>query len=229
VAKTKSTVAPKKVMQHKKRRNGEMKKLVLCLSILALMALPAMATDNWPSVPTDGSNVGIDVQAYVDGSASYQAGCVDQQSCEFGIKDVCDVSSAGKITNFNCQASVPATETKTEICLVPPKMTVDCKPVDSDCGLKLTQSKWDTSCTVTQTCSVFKEDVDSKYAVGSANMNSLGGVAICSVPTGVNGSASVSNSHTIDQSATTGSLCSPCYANASYFGTQTLNVQAVKP
>jgi hypothetical protein len=183
---------------------------------LSLLAVPAMATDFG-----DG-NVGIDVQAYVDGTASYQAGCVDQQSCEIGIRDVCDVSTSGKVTSFDCAAHVPDSSS----------ISFRFDPVDGNqtsCGLDLKQNKWDTSLTTTKTLSLFNDKVDATYAVGMADMNSLGGVALCSTPDcTVTGSATVANSHQIEQSSHAVNCNPGCYATTSYCGSQSLNITAVK-
>jgi len=190
-----------------------MKKVVLCLALVALMVMPVMAQVNSVNlVPT----VGIDVQGYVDGTAEYQAGCVKQESCEVGIKEVCDVAATANYTAFNCAANVPSA------------FNNPCSTNRSNCGLDLKQTKFDGSLTVTETCSLFREEVKGDFAVGSAAMNSLGGVAICSTNTqGFEAQAQVSNNHNIQNTATvgSGSCWGPsCSATASYQGSQSLNL-----
>jgi len=154
-------------------------------------------------VSVERNQVGLDVQGYVDGSASYQAGCIDQSSFEAGVKTVCVVDMASEMTNFTCTAHV----------------------ADAECGVDVNQSKFESSFTKTDTCGFYSQTVNGKFAVGSADMSSLGGVAMfASNIDNLNAFAQVTNNHTIHNSATYS--CGPCTTGAAYSGSQTLNLQA---
>jgi hypothetical protein len=207
--KNESTATPKKESSTKKNisEDGEMKRLLLCLAILSLLAVPAMADWNW------GDNAGIDVQGYVDSSVQYQSGCVDVKEEFCGTKTTFDVNCYGEVTNFDCAANVPSSW---------------CAP--TDCGLTVTQDKWDTGVKTEFITGEYETDVNAKYATGSADMTSLGGVAICTNdPSVFAASAQVTNGNYIQNTAqvTSYNWCAPsCSATANYQGSQTLDLSA---
>jgi hypothetical protein len=189
-----------------------MKKMVLCLAILSLLAVPAFAV--CPPDPKDPSCTGADVQGYADMTASYQAGCVAQKSEFCGIKDVCSVEVACKKTDFDCHANVPT-----------------CNTSSNSCGLDLTQDKFEASLTVTKTCGFLNEKIDGKYAVGSNEMTNAAGVAFCATP-GANASGAVYSGQDLAQSACTSAVSfdcgkiSACNANSTYNAAQSVNLSA---
>ena len=183
-----------------------MKRLLLSLAIVSLLALPAMAEVScWsPPAQQDGC-VGISVQGYVDGTANYQTGCVNQCDSFKGIKTVCDDSFQAQCTNFGASQA----------------------GCNNNCSLGVSQSKFSCESTKTTQVGCFDSKVDGKYAVGSADMSTLAGVGICSAKSNdLSGCASASNFQHISQSATNAPCFSGCYANANYCGTQSLNLNA---
>jgi hypothetical protein len=197
----------KKSNPNQKKEIGKMKKLVLCLAILSLLAVPAMATDY---------SEGADAQAYGNMTADYQAGCVDQKTTFDGWKDVCDVSTVCKTANFDCMANVPNTP---------------------DCGLSLSNHNFESSFTKTNQCGDFCETVDGKFAVGMNAMTSEAGAAICVSPllVGPNACASVSQCQDLHQESSIGSAgiswnggisVPTCAASTCYNANQYVTVRA---
>jgi hypothetical protein len=196
-----------------------MKKMLLCLAILSLLALPAMASGEIP----EGS-VGADAQAYVNTVASYQSGSVDQESCEVGIRCVEDVSTSGSISSFDCSAHVPSYDIDSsthDLCGIYTDTRTIMTQVPSDCGLDLCQFKWDASLTFTKQISLFKESVSGQYAVGSNNMTTAAGAAICA-SAGTCASAEAGSLQAVCQSAVAPVSTS---TTANYFGGQYVNVK----
>jgi hypothetical protein len=180
--------------------------------MVAFMALPVLADGPGGCPPQNNHPAGIDVQGYVDGTAQFSSGIVEQNSCEIGLKHVSECNTYGERTSFDCAANVPDSR---------------CGAPSNSCGLDVKQDKWDVGFSRTETCSVFAEQVNANYAVGANDMNSLGGVAICANGAGLNATAAVSNVHQVDTAANY-KACGPFGSNAtaSYSGTQKLDLSA---
>lgn len=177
-----------------------MRRQATILILAVLVAFPALG---WAQIST--GTEGVSLQGYGDQTAAYQTGCVKVDSYEKATVDKVEVTVTGQYTNLGNQNGVP------------------CSP----CGTDVGQGKFEGNIVTTRTASEYTLTTKGTYLVGSANMNSLGGLSLCTTA-GFSAEGSLCQAQTVNQNAS-GTLAPGVTGSASYTGTQSFNAIIKSP
>jgi len=184
-----------------------MKKLVICLFAVSILALPVCAMALDPIVvnctPPEPGTAVVDIKGYGNQFADYSTGCLD-------VVSVTTTNTKGTTTEWTGFNNVVG--------------NISPGGLGMDCGMNLSQG----SVTTTKFNAANTTTLTGQNLTGAADMTTLGGLAACSTP-GAEGyqipiSGTLNQTHTVNNSVV-GSICCGIAGRATYSGTQTLNLK----